>query len=209
MNDKRTGTLLVISAPSGAGKSTLIARLRRDFPGFAFSVSCTTRSPREGEVDGKDYHFISKDLFLDRISSGSFAEWAEVHGNYYGTPKQEVQDTLASGRDMILDIDVQGAKQVRENMGIGCFVFLFPPSRQTLEARLTGRGTDTEEVITRRLINAVDEIRQCTLFDHWIVNDDLDRAYEELKAVYMAAKTRPVCNPVLLDTILSDWRSNG
>ena len=209
MNDSRTGTLLVISAPSGAGKSTLIARLRKDFPGFAFSVSSPTRSPREGEVDGRDYHFITKDLFLDRISSGSFAEWAEVHGNYYGTPKQEVQDTLASGRDMILDIDVQGARQVRENMGIGRFVFLFPPSRKALESRLTGRGTDSDEVIARRLENAEEEIRQSAMFDHWIVNDDLDRAYEELKAVYMAAKTRPACNPTLLDAILDTWRNNG
>ncbi|HKK32291.1 MAG TPA: guanylate kinase [Desulfomicrobiaceae bacterium] len=209
MNNQRTGTLLVISAPSGAGKSTLIARLRKKFPGFGFSVSCTTRPPREGEVDGKDYHFITKDLFLDRISSGSFAEWAEVHGNYYGTPKQEVLETLAGGRDMILDIDVQGARQVRENMGIGCFVFLFPPSREALKARLVGRGTDSEEVIARRLVNAEEEIRQGTLFDHWIVNDDLDRAFEELKAVYVAAKTRPVCNPTLLDTILAGWRNNG
>jgi guanylate kinase len=209
MNNQRTGTLLVISAPSGAGKSTLIARLRKEFPGFAFSVSCTTRPPREGEVNGRDYHFITKDLFLDRISSGSFAEWAEVHGNYYGTPKQEVRDTLAGGRDMILDIDVQGARQVRENMDGGCFVFLFPPSREALKSRLAGRGTDSEEVIAKRLANAEEEIRQCTLFDHWIVNDDLDRAFEELRAVYLAAKTRPDCNPSLLTSILDTWRHDG
>jgi guanylate kinase len=183
--------MLVISAPSGTGKSTLIRRLTGEFGAFAFSVSCTTRPPRPGEVDGREYHFLSRDDFERRRSEGFFAEWAEVYGNLYGTPRQATMDLLARGRDIVFDIDVQGARQLKESMGQGCYVFIFPPSRETLERRLTGRGTDSPEILARRLAAAQHEIASSPWFDHWVINDDLDAAYQLLRAIYLAEKSRP------------------
>lgn len=193
------GMMLVISAPSGAGKSTLIRHLVGSFHNFAFSVSCTTRSPRPGEVDGREYHFLDQREFLRRRDAGYFAEWAEVHGNCYGTPRQATEALLASGRDVIFDIDVQGARQLRESMGQGCYVFVFPPSRSILQDRLIGRGTDSPDSVARRLASARAEIEASGWFDHWIVNDDLARAQDELRAIYMAEKTRP--------RYREDWRA--
>jgi guanylate kinase len=187
-----SGMMLVISAPSGTGKSTLIRRLTAEFKGFAFSVSCTTRPPRPGEVDGREYHFLTREEFARRCEAGFFAEWAEVHGNYYGTPRRATEELLLAGRDVIFDIDVQGARQLKASMGQGCYVFVFPPSRQALEKRLTGRGTDSPETIARRLAGAQREIEDSHWFDHWIVNDNLNLAYDQLRAVYLAEKTRPV-----------------
>jgi guanylate kinase len=186
-----SGMMLVISAPSGAGKSTLIRRLREEFSAFAFSVSCTTRPPRPGELDGREYHFLTRAEFERRRDQGFFAEWAEVHGNFYGTPRQATADLLAAGRDVIFDIDVQGARQLKASMGQGCYVFVFPPSRQALERRLTGRGTDSPETIMRRLAGAQREIADSHWFDHWIVNDSLSLACDQLRAIYLAEKTRP------------------
>ncbi len=199
---ERTGMPLVISAPSGTGKSTLIAKLHEEFPAFVFSVSCTTRPPRGGEVHGRDYQFMDRETFLELRDKHFFAEWAEVHGNFYGTPLKATQDILALGKDIIFDIDVQGARQLKESMPQSCLVFLFPPSLETLENRLTRRGTDSDEVIAKRLINARKEIEQCDLFDFWIVNDNLETAYKELKAVYLAAKNRAFHFPTLKQTLL-------
>jgi guanylate kinase len=185
------GMMLVISAPSGTGKSTLIRRLTAEFAAFVFSVSCTTRAPRPGEIDGREYHFLTRVEFEARRAQGFFAEWAEVHGNLYGTPRQATADLLSAGRDVIFDIDVQGARQLKASMGQGCYVFVFPPSREALERRLTGRGTDSAEVVARRLAAAQGEIEDSHWFDHWIVNEDLQLAYDQLRAVYLAEKTRP------------------
>jgi guanylate kinase len=190
-SDTNVGMMLVISAPSGTGKSTLIRRLTAEFSAFTFSVSCTTRAPRPGEVDGREYHFLTREEFLRRRDEKYFAEWAEVHGNLYGTPRQTTTDLLALGRDVIFDIDVQGARQIKSNMGQGCYVFVFPPSREALEKRLTGRGTDNEATIIRRLAAARHEIADSQWFDHWVINDELDSAYQELRAIYLAEKTRP------------------
>ena len=200
-----TGLMLVICAPSGTGKSTLIRRLTAEFPAFAFSISCTTRTPRTGEIDGRDYHFLSQDEFLTRREAGYFAEWAEVHGNFYGTPRQTTEDLLTAGRDLIFDIDVQGAAQVKASMGRGSFVFVFPPSRAALEQRLIGRGTDTPETIARRLAGAKAEIAASSWFDHWIVNDDLNVAYTQLRAIYLAEKTRPAHQGAWRETVTSQW----
>lgn len=202
--NKRRGLMLVICAPSGTGKSTLTNRLREEFPRLAFSVSCTTRAPRPGEVEGKDYHFLDRDQFIERRDSGYFAEWAEVHGNFYGTPKQALKDMLNEGRDVLFDIDVQGAAQLRQSMGEGCHVFLFPPSFQTLKDRLLGRGTDADDVVRRRLDNAPGEINEAVKFNAWIVNDDLDIAYDQLRAVYLAEGLRPPYRPTLPAEILGD-----
>jgi len=204
-NRRPAGMMLVISAPSGTGKSTLIRRLTSEFEGFAFSVSCTTRAPRPGEVDGREYHFLTQEEFLSRRERGFFAEWAEVHGNFYGTPRQAAADLMAAGRDVIFDIDVQGARQLRESMNQGCYVFVFPPSRAALEKRLTGRGTDSSETIARRLANARQEIGDSAWFDHWIVNDDLSLAYDQLRAVYLAEKTRPSYQDAWRRTVCQQW----
>jgi guanylate kinase len=199
------GLMFVISAPSGTGKSTLIRRLTSEFSAFAFSVSCTTRAPRPGEVDGREYHFLTREDFERRRSEGFFAEWAEVYGNLYGTPKQATMDLLARGRDVIFDIDVQGARQLKESMGQGCYVFVFPPSPEDLEKRLTGRGTDSAETVSRRLSAARREIADSRWFDHWIVNKDLNWAYEQLRAIYLAEKTRPAHQTSWLSVLTRQW----
>ncbi|NJB69454.1 guanylate kinase [Desulfobaculum xiamenense] len=193
----RRGLMLVICAPSGTGKSTLIKRLREEFPRISFSISYTTRAPRAGERNGVDYHFVSMENFRSLAAEGFFAEWAEVHGNCYGTPKQAIIDLLEEGQDILFDIDVQGAAQLRENMEEGCYVFLFPPSMAALRQRLENRNTDDDKTIRRRIENAPGEIAQSDQFDYWIVNDDLDYAYRLLKSVYLAEGTRPCYMPGL------------
>lgn len=201
----RLGQCLVISAPSGAGKSTLVERLRAEFTHFAYSVSCTTRAPRGQEQDGVDYHFLTREEFLARREAGHFAEWAEVHGNLYGTPKAPVEEHLTAGRDVLFDIDVQGALQVKNVFPQGLFVFILPPSLEELERRLRGRGTDSDEAIAKRLGNALGELGQAGKFDYLIVNDNLDTAADELRAIYVAGRTRTASRPGLLDALLAQW----
>lgn len=205
--NENTGMILVISAPSGTGKSTLIRRLTGEFKAFAFSVSCTTRAPRPGEMDGREYHFLTREEFERRREAGFFAEWAEVHGNFYGTPRKATEELLLAGRDVIFDIDVQGARQLKANMGQGCYVFIFPPSREALEMRLTGRGTDSPETIARRLAGARYEIADSHWFGHWIINDDLALAYDQLRAVYLAEKTRPEYQKSWNATFSKQWET--
>ncbi len=195
------GVVLVVCAPSGAGKTTLLKRLRQDITNFGYSISCTTRAPRDGEQDGVDYHFISKDLFRERIDQGYFAEWAHVHGNYYGTPLAGVRELLSKGKDVILDIDVQGASELRHNLH-GLYVFILPPSLKVLEQRLRSRGTDSEEAIVTRMNNAVGEIARAREFDAVIVNDDLDLAYEQLRAAYIRETLRPGLHAAFLKKLL-------
>ena len=198
----RQGIALVLSAPSGAGKTTLVQRLLRAFPLLGYSVSCTTRQPRQGEVDGKDYIFISREEFEQRRAEGYFAEWAEVHGNFYGTPLAPVKEKLRLGQDLIFDIDVQGAAQLKLSLTEAVFVFILPPSMTELERRLRSRGLDDEKTIERRLVNAQQEILAARWYDALVVNDNLDVAYDELRAVFVAASLAPNCNPKLLETVL-------
>ncbi|WP_027180177.1 guanylate kinase [Maridesulfovibrio bastinii] len=199
------GQVLVMCAPSGTGKSTLVKKLRAEFPEIGFSISCTTRSPREGEVHGRDYYFLEKDEFTARRDKGEFAEWAEVHGNYYGTPAAPVKDMLLQGTDVLFDIDFQGAMQLRETFPDGLYVFLLPPSYAELEKRLKGRGTDSAEVIEKRLKNARKEMDAASNFDYWVINDNLDRAYTELRTIYLSGKSRRCNRPELLNNILKEW----
>ncbi|SNR79797.1 guanylate kinase [Humidesulfovibrio mexicanus] len=201
----RKGLCLVLSAPSGAGKSTLVARLRAEFPAFAYSISCTTRAPRQGEENGVHYHFLSRETFISRRDAGFFAEWAEVHGNFYGTPKGPVEDMLAKGQDVLFDIDVQGALQLKQVFTQALYVFILPPSREVLEQRLRGRGTESEEVIAKRLTNALGELEAAGHFDYHVVNDDLEEAADELRAIYVAGRARAVCRPGLLPGLLAQW----
>lgn len=193
------GIALVISAPSGSGKSTLSGMLLKEFPDFHYSVSCTTRAPRSGEEHGRDYFFISRDEFEVRRARGEFAEWAEVHGNYYGTPLRPVLERLDAGVNLLFDVDVQGAAQIRLNLTGAIFVFILPPDMAELERRLRLRGLDDNESIRRRLLNAKNEVREASWYDALILNDDLSQAYQRLRAVYIAATLAPARNSRLLN----------
>jgi len=175
--------LFIISAPSGAGKSTLIDKIRPMFPDMLYSVSCTTRARRGGEKEGVHYYFMDRDRFSNMAANGEFLEWKEVHGNLYGTPAAPVKQALASGRRMILDIDVQGAQEVFAKVTECVVIFIAAPDMKTLKERLRRRGTDSEESIRIRLENAEQEIRLAHLFSHLIINDDLDRSVAELAAI--------------------------
>lgn len=205
MQPQRSGIALVICAPSGTGKTTLIKRLVAEFPRFAFSVSCTTRHPRPGETHGQDYDFLTVEEFLRRRDAGFFAEWADVHGNYYGTPLESTRELLANGRDMLFDIDVQGAAQLRRTIPGARLIFILPPSREELERRLRSRGTENEESVTKRLAMAERELAQAHWFNLWIVNDDLEQAWQDLRAAYLAAALSPMCRPGFLNTLLKEW----
>lgn len=209
MDLTRLGLLLVISAPSGTGKSTLIRRLCAEFPDLVFSISYTTRAPRPGEVNGREYHFVSHAEFTALREQKLFAEWAQVHGHFYGTSRPAIQDMLAQGRDVLFDIDVQGARQLRTAFPHGVYVFLLPPSRSALEARLRGRGTEDGATLARRMGNARKEIEQADFFDFQIINADLERAYRDLRAVYLAEKLRTSRNPDLNQAILATWNADG
>ena len=171
--------LFVISGPSGAGKGTLVTRVRERRSNLGLTVSATTRAPRKGEVDGVNYFFLTREEFDRRVANGEFVEWAEVHGNCYGTLVSEVQSKLASGSSLILEIDVQGALQVKERFPEAVLIFIKPPSLE----RLVGRGTETPETIELRMANAADELALADRYDDVVVNDDLDRATDELVRV--------------------------
>ncbi len=177
------GHIFIISAPSGAGKTTLRQAALKRLPDMLYSVSYTTRPPRPGEVDGRDYAFISLMEFEKGIGAGRWAEWAQVHGNYYGTSAEVLQRAMAAGRDILLDIDVQGARQIRSRFPQSVTIFIMPPSLNTLVARLQARGTDDPEAIALRLRNAREEMALKDAYDHVIVNDRLEAAVEELIGV--------------------------
>ena len=179
----RRGRLYVIAAPSGAGKTSLLRALMQRRPGLEFSVSCTTRKPRAGEQDGKDYHFIDREAFERLQAAGEFIEHANVFGNLYGTRRSVVEAALAEGRDLILEIDWQGAKQVREHLPEAAQLFILPPSRAELEARLRKRGSDSEEAIARRLRESALEMSHWRDFDYVIVNRSFDTALADLESI--------------------------
>ncbi len=181
---------LVLAAPSGAGKTTIARLLRERRPDVVFSVSATTRAPRPGESDGVDYHFVDAPEFRRMIAAGELIEWAEVHGNLYGTPLRNVDDAVARREYLLLDIDVQGARQLREKLPQAVFVFVLPPSGLVLCERLAGRGSEDVEVRRRRLANARDEIREAAGFDYAIVNDDLPHAVDEVERILLAETRR-------------------
>ena len=180
----KRGFLFIISAPSGAGKSTLCRAVRDRFTDLVYSVSYTTRSPRSGEQKGVDYHFIVKDEFEKGIASGRWAEWAEVHDHYYGTSADFLDGELSIGRDILLDIDIQGTRQILQRYPDGVTIFIMPPSLETLKSRLQSRGTDSPEVIAVRLKNAREEMAQKNLYRHIITNDRLTDAVAELIAIF-------------------------
>ena len=185
-----SGQLFIVSAPSGAGKTTLVRLLLENDPGICVSISTTTRAPRPGESDGREYHFADVPRFLEMVSHGDFIEWVEVHGNYYGTSKRWIENEMAAGRDVLLEIDWQGAQQVKKAFPDAIGVFIMPPSLETLGERLSGRGTDSAETIARRMAAARDEMRHVDEFEYVIINDDLRTALAYLLAVVDASRLR-------------------
>lgn len=184
------GNLYVVAAPSGAGKTTLVKLLLAQEADVRLSISYTTRQPRPGEENGREYHFVDVPTFQTMIASGDFMEWAEVHGNYYGTSKTWIVNQMAAGTDVLLEIDWQGAQQVRALFPEAIGVFILPPSLEELERRLTGRGTDAAEVIARRLAAAQAEMRHVGEFDYVIINDKLEQALTDLRSILQASRLR-------------------
>lgn len=183
-----SGTLYIVAAPSGAGKTTLVRMLLAEYDDVQLSISYTTRAPRTGEDHGREYHFTDVETFRRMIAADEFLEWAEVHGNYYGTSKKAIGEQLTAGRDVLLEIDWQGAQQVRQTFPAAVGIFILPPSLDELERRLTGRGTDSAEVIARRLAAAQAEMRHVSEFDYVIINNQLQEALEDLCAVVHASR---------------------
>lgn len=202
-----TGCLIVVSGPSGSGKTSLVSLALKRLPSIAFSVSWTSRAPRTGEREGKDYRFVHRDRFQEAAARGSFLEHATVHGNLYGTSREEVEGLLAGGNDVLLDIDVQGAEQVRRRLATedgleAITVFVVPPDREELERRLRLRETDSEETIRTRLENSLEEISRAGEFDHVLINGDLESCYGQFACIVTASRTR---SRRMLDEIMTSF----
>jgi guanylate kinase len=180
------GTLYIVSAPSGAGKTSLVRALVATLPDVVVSVSHTTRTMRDGEVDGRDYHFVDAPRFMEMIDNGDFLEHANVFGNHYGTSRQHIQQQLSSGKDVILEIDWQGARQIRQLMSDSKSIYILPPSIEALRERLQGREQDSDDVIESRMREAVSEMTHYAEFDYIVINDDFDQACEQLAAIFVS-----------------------
>ncbi|AIY83656.1 guanylate kinase [Clostridium baratii] len=186
----KRGVLLVVSGPSGAGKGTICKALLEKHKEIYLSVSATTRSPRKGEVEGVNYYFTTKEEFVKRVEEGDFLEHAEVYGNYYGTPKSSVEKMLEQGKDVILEIDIQGALKVKENCEEGIFIFILPPSMEELKQRIIKRGSETPESLMTRFKSAYKEINYISKYNYAVVNDEVDLAVKKLEAIITAEKCR-------------------
>ena len=184
------GLLIVISGPSGAGKGTICKSFLERNKEVALSVSATTRAPRKGEVEGINYYFVSKEDFKNRIENDDFLEYAEVYDNYYGTPRSNVEELLESGKDVILEIDIQGALKVKENAKDGVFIFVLPPSMQELKQRIINRGSETKESLMKRFKSAYQEINFVSKYNYAVINDKVDVAVEKLEAILAAERCR-------------------
>ena len=200
----RRGLLLILSSPSGAGKSTLAKRLMDWDPTIRFSVSATTRAPRPGEVDGKDYYFVSRAAFLQKTKDGDMLEHAEVFDNFYGSPRAPVVKALENGMDVLFDVDWQGGQQIRQAMrDDAVLVFVLPPSIAELEKRLKGRAQDSDDVVAKRMSKSRDEISHWAEYDYVLVNKDLPAAFDEVKSIVVAERLRRDRRPDLLDLVRS------
>jgi guanylate kinase len=198
--------LLIVSSPSGAGKTTLCNRLREEFPQLRFSVSHTTRKPRPNEVDGREYHFTNKETFTRMIEENAFAEWAQVHGNLYGTSLSEIEIARKTANGVLFDVDYQGARQIKARMPEAVGVFILPPSLAELELRLRGRGTEDEPTTLRRLQAAKGEIEHYGFFEYVIVNDDIQRASDNLRAVVFAERCKRDRHALLCEQLLAEGK---
>ncbi|NBV75263.1 MAG: guanylate kinase [Methylococcaceae bacterium] len=199
-----TGTLYIISAPSGAGKTSLVKQLREDVDSIAVSVSHTTRAMRPGELDTKDYFFVTREEFSSMVADQAFLEHAQVFDNFYGTAQQTVTDNLANGLDVILEIDWQGAQQIKARLPAALSIFILPPSIEILQQRLQNRGQDSAEIIARRMRDAVAEMQHFAEFDYLVVNDDFQLALNQLKSIIMANRLRQNIQRQRLSILLND-----
>ena len=190
MGKKARGSLIILSGPSGAGKGTIHNELLRIDDNLTYSVSMTTRSPREGEKEGVDYFFVSEEQFKKEIKNKSFLEYALVHGNYYGTPRKSVLESLDKGLDVILELDIQGALKIKESYPDGIFIFIMPPSMRELKNRLVKRGTETKDKIIERFKNAYKEINEISKYNYVVINDEVDKAVEKVRAIMLAERCR-------------------
>ena len=186
----KRGLLIVVSGASGTGKGTVCKKILSDLPEVAYSISATTRAPRPGEVDGKEYYFLSVEEFKSWIADGKFLEHAEVYGNFYGTPLNKIEERLNRGEDILLEIDVQGALNVKRKCPEGVYIFLLPPSLEELKRRIEGRGTETPESLSRRMKNALAEINVGLEYDYVVVNDSIENAAEKIKAILTAERLK-------------------
>lgn len=199
------GNLIIISSPSGGGKGTLIKEILRSTPDIGYSVSYTTRPAREGEENGRDYFFVSYQEFSDLIKRGEFLEYAEVHGNFYGTSKTEVAKETDNGRDVILEIDVQGAESIEKNFPDAVSIFILPPSFEVLRERLTARATETKENLALRLKNSFSEVQKYKEFQYVIVNDEKERATADLRSVILGERLKRVRQTAVIQGILDSF----
>ncbi|WP_312699601.1 guanylate kinase [Sedimentibacter sp.] len=195
------GLLVVISGPSGAGKGTICKRLRELMKDLKVSVSATTRQPRWGEIEGESYFFIDEEEFINRLNNDEFLEYAKVYGNFYGTPKKEVFKQLESGNDVILEIDIQGALQVKKNYPRGVFIFILPPSITELKNRIEGRGTDSKEVILERMKCVYEELNYAFEYDYVVLNDEVDAAVEKIMCIIKSEKNRAIRKKAIINKI--------
>ena len=202
---KPQGTLFVVSSPSGGGKGTIIRHVLDVVPNLSYSVSFTTRAPRTGEADGREYFFVSRQVFDEMVAAGEFLEWACVHGNYYGTAKRQVVEETAAGVDSVVEVDVQGAASVRQLLLDSVSIFILPPSYEVLKARLIARGTDTPAELEVRLRNAPQELRQYSAFDYVIINDEVDRAAAQLASIIYAERARCVRQENLVREVIEKF----
>ena len=184
------GLIFVLSAPSGAGKSTIKEALMKRIDGLSYSISHTSRPPRGRERDGMDYHFVSRRVFEEMIEKDAFLEWAQVHGHLYGTAREAVKEQISAGSDVLMDVDVKGARNVKQRFPDSILIFLLPPSLEILEKRLTNRGTDDSQVIKKRMARASEEIRNCFWYDYMVINDDLEPAILESRSIILSARCR-------------------
>jgi len=202
------GVLYVVSSPSGGGKGTLIRRVLEVVPDLSYSVSYTTRAPRNGEVDGREYFFVNRQRFEEMINEGAFLEWANVHGNLYGTAKRQVISETNAGVDIVLEVDVQGAASVRKLGLDSVSIFILPPSRETLRQRLIARGSDSAEELAVRLNNAPAELEQYEAFDYVIFNDEIDRASAQLASIVSAERARRTRQEALIRNVIDNFKTN-
>lgn len=198
---KRKGCLIVVSGPSGTGKGTVCSALLEKHKEIAYSISATTRQPRTGEVDGMNYYFLAKNVFEKMIEDGELLEWAEVYGNYYGTPLKKIQERLADGQDILLEIDTQGAMSVKEKFPDEIYIYIMPPSLKELERRLKTRGTDSAESIERRLKSAAGEMEIAERYNYIVVNAQVEQAVEQIAAIVDAEHCRVGRNKEIIDNI--------
>ena len=204
---KRKGILIVVSGFSGAGKGTLMKKLMEEYDNYALSISMTTRNPRPGEEDGREYFFVSKEQFEEKIGQDGLIEYANYCGNYYGTPRAYVEQQLEAGKDVILEIEIQGALKIREKFPTALLLFVMPPSAKELRRRLTGRGTETQEVIDQRMHRAMEEAQGIEQYDYIVINDQLEECVKELHAIIGAAHNTPFRNEEFINNMREELKA--